>query len=41
VSDAFDAVTDWMSVIVKRVDAPFIADMGMRMEFDTIYYGVS
>lgn len=40
-SNAFNTIAERMSKVVERVDAPFIAYMGMSMESDSINNGIS
>ena len=38
---AFDAVAEGMGVVVEGVDTPFVADVGVSVEFDSVNYGIS
>jgi hypothetical protein len=38
---ALKTVTDGMSVIVERVDAPFFPYVRVRVELDSVYYRVT
>lgn len=40
-SDAFDAVTQRVCVVVERVDAPLVPHMRVRMELDPVDHGIS
>jgi len=40
-SYAFETVTERMGVVIKRVDAPFVTNMRMMMEFDSVNNWVS
>lgn len=41
VRNSLETITDWVGVIVHRVNAPFITDMRVRMELDSIYDWIS
>ena len=38
---AFDAVAERMSVVIEGVYAPFVADVGVGMELDSVYHWIS
>ena len=39
--NTFKAITDWVSIVVERVDAPLVANVRMRMEFNSVYNWIS
>ena len=40
-SNALETITKRMSVVVERIDAPFITNMGMSMVFDSVNNWIS
>jgi hypothetical protein len=39
--NSFKTVAKWMSVVVQGINAPFISNVGVRSESDSVNYRVS
>lgn len=39
--DALEAIADGVGIVVERVDAPLVANMRVRMEFNSVYHWIS